>query len=490
MAELLDSPGMRSWQVLAGPADRSRPDHVLVQERATALPADAADAILLLTAAASRDAAGYKLDILLRRAGTAGASAVVLTGEDRPSRVADSAARIATQGELTVLAADGTLTSVVLDAAAAVSGDATTALRVLRDAPALLQPGSPDEVAAACAVLLGQPVEVAASPPPGSCRLQLVPSAEQPGRCLVTKTASGHRATVVDVALALAAGAIARAEAAHDWEEGAPARSSAALLAELILSAEPSPATLAGARRLGVPLDGWHQVARFQLPTESQTQRSDVTDRWQALELGAQGALVVAREDGRTWHASQIEGAVILVQSRRGRTVNDRAIEPTVRRVAGQLAAVWRTPGVQVGVGSLRQGLPGLKASAAEARAALAGHRGRSGDVEIAWFDAVGLRRVLREWYASETAQDAVAELLAPLMRLRPDRADEAIRTLGAWLEEGGSAAAAAERLYLHRNTVRYRIRQIERLLDVDLADADIRLALALACRARRVQAS
>ncbi len=447
--------------------------------------------MLLLTTAASHDAAGYKLDILLRRAATAGACAVVLTGQDAPSRVPSSAAHIAAQGGLTVLAADGPLTSAVLDAAAAVAGDAQTALRVLRDAPEILTPGRPSSVADACARLLGQPVTVATSTPPGAVRVTPIPSAGQPDRCLFTATGNGYRSTVVDVALALAAGAITRAEALHDWEERAPVRSSAALLAELILSAEPASATLTAARRVGVPVDGWHQVARFPVPSDIQTPQSDATDvtqQWQALELGSQSALAVAREDRGTWHAAQIEGAVLIIHSRHAGTAGDRAIEPTVHRVAAHLATVWRTAEVRVGIGSLREGVAGLKASAAEARAALAGQRRRSGHVEVIWFDDVGLQRVLRDWYMSKSAQDAVSELLAPLERLSPPRAHEAVRTLGTWLEEGGSAVATAARLYLHRNTVHYRITQIERILDVDLADPDTRLALSLACRARQLQ--
>ncbi|HTX63165.1 MAG TPA: helix-turn-helix domain-containing protein [Acidimicrobiales bacterium] len=487
VADLLRSPRLRSWQVLAGPTDRGRPDHVLVQELATSLPADAADAILVLTAAASRDATGYKLDVLLRRAGTAGTSAVVLTGGDRP-RIPDSAARIAGQGGLALLAAPGPLTNVVLDAAAAVSGDATTALQLLGEAPSNLVPGTPEEVAAACAAFLGQPVELATSPPTGPAHVEPVPSAGEPARYFSTTRSSGYEGAVVEIVLALAAGAVARHTVTRDREEGSPARSAAALLAELVLSAEPSPVAVAGARRMGIPIDGWHRVARFQLPSDGQGHQPEAAQRWQALEMGMHGALRVAREDGRTWHATHIEGAVLLVHCQRGGPVGDRTIEPTIRRAAAHLAVAWGTPGIHVGIGTRREGLRGLKVSAAEARAALAGLRGRHEHVEVVQFDGVGLRRVLREWYSLESAQDAVAELLAPLERLSPARAAEAVRTLGAWLAEGGSAAATAERLYVHRNTVHYRIRQIERLLEVDLGDADVRLALALACRARGLQ--
>jgi hypothetical protein len=50
--------------------------------------------------------------------------------------------------------------------------------------------------------------------------------------------------------------------------------------------------------------------------------------------------------------------------------------------------------------------------------------------------------------------------------------------TLLAWLEAGCDVWGAAERLAVHPNTCRYRLRQVRRQLGVDLDDADERLAL------------
>ncbi|MEV6736843.1 helix-turn-helix domain-containing protein [Streptomyces sp. NPDC051104] len=50
--------------------------------------------------------------------------------------------------------------------------------------------------------------------------------------------------------------------------------------------------------------------------------------------------------------------------------------------------------------------------------------------------------------------------------------------TLLAWLEAGCDVGGAAERLAVHPNTCRYRLRQVRRQLGVDLDDADERLAL------------
>lgn len=100
-------------------------------------------------------------------------------------------------------------------------------------------------------------------------------------------------------------------------------------------------------------------------------------------------------------------------------------------------------------------------------------------------FDAVGIRRMLLEWYTSETAREAVRVQLAPLERLGSPKSDIAIRTLQTYLDQQGSIGRTARALHLHRNAVSYRLQRIFELLDVDASDPDQRLAIQLACRAR-----
>lgn len=56
--------------------------------------------------------------------------------------------------------------------------------------------------------------------------------------------------------------------------------------------------------------------------------------------------------------------------------------------------------------------------------------------------------------------------------------------TLRIYLDSFGDIGAAAQRLQVHPNTVRYRVRRIEQLLCTSLADPDVRLVLSLSLRA------
>jgi DNA-binding PucR family transcriptional regulator len=133
----------------------------------------------------------------------------------------------------------------------------------------------------------------------------------------------------------------------------------------------------------------------------------------------------------------------------------------------------------------VRVGSTGLRATGAEARAAVAAARaGRRRNAAVP-YDEVGLQRTIIEWYASDAAREAVDSLLSPLDTQKPAKREASIRTLQSYLDHEGSLVRAAEDLHMHRNAVAYRIDRIFEALGVDRADPDTRLLLQLACRAR-----
>ena len=76
---------------------------------------------------------------------------------------------------------------------------------------------------------------------------------------------------------------------------------------------------------------------------------------------------------------------------------------------------------------------------------------------------------------------------LAPLARLRPGQRDRIAETLLAWLQSGENAAEVAQRIHVHPQTVRYRLRQIQELFGDQLRDPDRRFELQLALRLRQL---
>jgi sugar diacid utilization regulator len=294
----------------------------------------------------------------------------------------------------------------------------------------------------------------------------------------------GVAARLVLHTAALAAGRLLDlARRAHET----PVRSRSELLAELLMSDTAiNEDLLERARALAIPVTGWHVVVRIEADDLEDSGRDEV-QRFELLETAGQTALQAAAATGGTWYLSRIARAIVLVRvttSNPGPQAGARAArsaERALQAIKGRLPSLR----FRAGVGAPHEGPTGLRASAAEARGALLAARAALKPAGVAAHDAVGVRRMLMEWYASDTARASVRDQLAPLERLGPARADTAIRTLAAYLDEQGSIVRTAQKLHLHRNAVANRLRGITELLELDLDDPDQRLALQLACRAR-----
>ena len=266
-----------------------------------------------------------------------------------------------------------------------------------------------------------------------------------------------------------------------------PVRSRSELLAELLMSeAAVNEDLLDRARQLGIPVGGWHVAIRIEADDLEEAEPDEV-QRFELLEAVGQLALQAVTAAGGTWYLSRVARAIVLIRvtsSDPGPQAGARAArsaERALKAISGRMPALR----FRAGVGAPHEGPMGLRASAAEARGELLAARAARRAPGVATHDAVGVQRMLIEWYSSDTARASVRDQLAPLEKLGPGRAETAIQTLAAYLDEQGSIVKTAQRLHLHRNAVANRLRGITELLEVDLDDPDQRLALQLACRAR-----
>lgn len=81
-------------------------------------------------------------------------------------------------------------------------------------------------------------------------------------------------------------------------------------------------------------------------------------------------------------------------------------------------------------------------------------------------------------------------ELLEPLEAYDREHNSDLIRTLRAFFAANANASEAADRLYLHRNSLPYRLARIGELTGLDLKDHRARLALQLGLLAATAEAN
>ena len=78
-------------------------------------------------------------------------------------------------------------------------------------------------------------------------------------------------------------------------------------------------------------------------------------------------------------------------------------------------------------------------------------------------------------------------ETIAPLVVYDEQYDTELVRTLETFLDADGSVARAAEKLYTHRHTIRYRLERVRELTTLDVGSTDGRERLSLGLKAMRV---
>lgn len=143
-----------------------------------------------------------------------------------------------------------------------------------------------------------------------------------------------------------------------------------------------------------------------------------------------------------------------------------------------RIAASLGDPSVSAGVAGPKSDAGGAHQALLEAEQALLVGRALQGEGRTVAFSALGPYCFVLGQPASDIRRFC-ERILGPLD-------DDLVRTLEEYVRSHGSVKTVAERLFLHRNTVRQRLRRIGRLTGADLADADSRLAMQLAILGRR----
>jgi len=141
---------------------------------------------------------------------------------------------------------------------------------------------------------------------------------------------------------------------------------------------------------------------------------------------------------------------------------------------------------VSVGISRPRQDLLEIVDAYDEGRRALALGRELKGKAHATYFEELGSYRVLLSVGDPSEARRFCWELMSPLVGYEEKRPG-LIKTLTTYFRCNGDPVSCAEELFVHANTVRYRLRKIETLCGVSLDNEEDRFNLQLALKLYRL---
>lgn len=103
------------------------------------------------------------------------------------------------------------------------------------------------------------------------------------------------------------------------------------------------------------------------------------------------------------------------------------------------------------------------------------------GPGQIATKDKIGTYRLFYRWGQLEGMKEFCQELLGPLIKDDAESCTDLVHTLRLYLENGTSVKKTAQSLFIHENTLRYRLRKIERITGLNLRSPSTYFKLMLA---------
>lgn len=204
-------------------------------------------------------------------------------------------------------------------------------------------------------------------------------------------------------------------------------------------------------------------------------------------------ALAAVERGARAVSPSALVGAV----ERGGPACEIAALVPTpaedsIGRAAGavftELDGVLPGHGVSVGHGRATAEPGDLPRALQEALLACNVGEGDP-DATVLGFEETGAYRLLLSAMSEnpDELRRFYAETIEPLAAYDAQYETDLVGTVTAYLDADGSVAAAAQRLFTHRHTVRYRLERVRELCGLDVTSSDGRERLSLGLKAMRV---
>ncbi len=137
-----------------------------------------------------------------------------------------------------------------------------------------------------------------------------------------------------------------------------------------------------------------------------------------------------------------------------------------------------------VGIGSIFQDLENLTYSYMRAKAAV--HMALNTGKRIVRFDEMGTERLFYLIRDPALKREMSTDILRPLLDYDEKNRSNYVRMLEVYLQSDGSIQQTAQDMFLHRNTVIYRMNNIKKMLGSELDTAEEKMKYLIACRLRR----
>ncbi len=136
---------------------------------------------------------------------------------------------------------------------------------------------------------------------------------------------------------------------------------------------------------------------------------------------------------------------------------------------------------IRVGVGTAYEYIEDLKKSYQEAKSAIDISNIMTKEEKIYFYENLGIYSLITQISNGKFLDEYVESKIGKLIKMDKMQEGDLCDTLETYLEYNCNANAASESLFIHRNTMRYRMDKIKKILDNDINNMSVLLELKLA---------
>lgn len=222
-----------------------------------------------------------------------------------------------------------------------------------------------------------------------------------------------------------------------------------------------------------------HLLVLKLMSTDSKYHNSDLVDGLKAIvneTISSKGSKPVVAEIHDTL------AIIFPVEELEGNHKIKKNISDLAKLIQGKFQKEFAKTSVAIGIGKYYKSITDLGKSFQEAKTALELSRFLERDQHITCFEDLGIIRLLAN-ISYQQLEDYYKEYLTALIDYDLKNKTNFEETLQIYFQKNGDINDTAEKLFLHPNTLRYRLKKIEEITNSDLQKLEDQINLSIACK-------
>ncbi len=183
--------------------------------------------------------------------------------------------------------------------------------------------------------------------------------------------------------------------------------------------------------------------------------------------------------NGLIWNAKCLplsflknESVVFLIINENDSHIDLKMFSETIKETIKKL---FPDISVNIGISNLHNEFPNIKRSYIEAEKALKFLKAEYSSDEVIFYSNIKSYKIITELKNINLLKEYYDDTVGKLDKYDAQNSTNFSNILYVFLKQNGNCIQAAQKLYLHRNTLMYKINKIQEIIKSDLTDADVK---------------